>query len=174
MAKRKSEEEIKDLDLRSMPPFERHEKIFEVWNSLKEGQAMRIINDHDPKPLHYQFEAEYNGKYEWEYEKQGPKDWIVNIKKAAKGEGKKEEIKELLKQLHSGGDIEKIKKKGKGIFENISPADLALIEQEIIHEGTTRDEMRKFCDVHLEIMKEGLGKTDIKLKQGHTIHTLTE
>ena len=77
MAKRKSEEEIKDLDLRSMPPFERHEKIFEKWNSLKEGQILRITNDHDPKTLHYQFEAEYNGKYEWEYKQQGPKDWIV-------------------------------------------------------------------------------------------------
>ena len=34
--------------------------------------------------------------------------------------------------------------------------------------------MRKLCDVHLEIMKEGLGKIDIKLKPGHPIHTLTE
>ena len=174
MEKGKTKEDIKDLDLRSMPPFERHEKIFEVWNSLKEGQTMKIINDHDPKPLHYQFEAEYNGKYEWKYEKQGPKDWIVKIKKAAKGEGKKEEIKELLKQLHSGADIKKIREKGKAVFKNISPTELALVEQEIINEGTTRDEMRKLCDVHLEIMKEGLGKIDIKLKPGHPIHTLTE
>src|SRR3990167_7918328 len=115
MAKGKNENDIKDLDLRDMPPFERHLKIFEKWDSLKEGQTLRITNDHDPKPLHYQFEAEYNSKYEWE--------------------DKKEEIKELLKQLHSGGDIKKIKEKGKGIFNNVSPIDLALIEQEIIHEG---------------------------------------
>ncbi len=175
MAKRKSEETIRDLDLRNMPPFDRHTKIFEMWDGLKEGQTLRITNDHDPKPLHYQFEAELNGKYEWKYEKQGPKDWIVKIKKAAsKGESKKEEIKELLKQLHSGGNIEEIKKKGKRIFNNVSPTDLALIEQEIIHEGVTRDDMRKLCDVHLEIMKESLGKIDIKLKPGHPIHTLTE
>jgi len=174
MAKGKNENDIKDLDLRDMPPFERHLKIFEKWDSLKEGQTLRITNDHDPKPLHYQFEAEYNSKYEWEYEKQGPKDWIVKIKKAAKGEDKKEEIKELLKQLHSGGDIKKIKEKGKGIFNNVSPIDLALIEQEIIHEGVTREDMRKLCDVHLEIMKESLGKTDAKLNPGHPIHTLTE
>lgn len=74
-------ENIYTLDLRPMPPFERHEKIFETWDSLKSGEALKIINDHDPKPLWYQFEVEYKGKYEWEYEQEGPKDWIVKIKK---------------------------------------------------------------------------------------------
>ncbi len=76
-----SKENIVDLDLRSMPPFERHVKIFEIWENLKPGQTMRIINDHDPKPLRYQFEAEEKGKFEWQYEQEGPKDWIVKIKR---------------------------------------------------------------------------------------------
>ena len=80
-------EEVKDmakietLDLRPMPPFERHEKIFQKWNALSSGETLRIINDHDPKPLHYQFEAEYKGQYEWEDEQGGPKDWVVKISK---------------------------------------------------------------------------------------------
>ena len=69
------------LDLRPMPPFERHEKIFQVWDTLKPGEVLQIINDHDPKPLWYQFEVEYNGKYKWEYVQKGPKDWIVKIGK---------------------------------------------------------------------------------------------
>jgi len=52
-----------DLDLRKIMPFERHELIFEKWDGLKSGQTLRITNDHDPKPLHYQFDAEYKGKY---------------------------------------------------------------------------------------------------------------
>lgn len=75
------EENVHTLDLRPLPPFERHEKIFQVWDSIKTGQTLRIINDHDPKPLHYQYEAEYKGQYEWEYEQSGPRDWIVRIKK---------------------------------------------------------------------------------------------
>ena len=47
-----------NLDLRELIPFERHEKIFEMWNSLKQGETLRIINDHEPRPLYYQFEAE--------------------------------------------------------------------------------------------------------------------
>ncbi|MEK7448789.1 MAG: DUF438 domain-containing protein [Planctomycetota bacterium] len=72
---------IQTLDLRPMPPFERHEKIFEIWDTLKPGETLEIINDHDPRPLHYQFEAEQKGKYEWEYELKGPKDWSVKIKR---------------------------------------------------------------------------------------------
>lgn len=73
--------DIVELDLRSMPPFERHAKIFELWESLNPGQAMRIINDHDPKPLYYQFDTEEKGRYEWHYEQEGPKDWKVKIKR---------------------------------------------------------------------------------------------
>ncbi|KKM20402.1 hypothetical protein LCGC14_1645860 [marine sediment metagenome] len=75
------DEIIKNLDLRQMPPFERHTKIFEMWDDLKVDETLRIINDHDPKPLHYQFEAEYKDLYEWNYEQEGPKDWKVKIKK---------------------------------------------------------------------------------------------
>jgi DUF438 domain-containing protein len=71
--------DIVELDLRPLHPFERHDKIFEVWETLKPGQSLRIINDHDPKPLHYQFQAEQKGKFEWHYEERGPKDWRVRI-----------------------------------------------------------------------------------------------
>lgn len=74
-------ENVTTLDLRPMPPFERHEKILQIWGSLKSGAVLKIINDHDPKPLRYQFEVEYKNHYEWEYEQKGPKDWIVNIKR---------------------------------------------------------------------------------------------
>ncbi len=72
---------ISTLDLRPIMPFERHEKIFEMWEELRPGETLRIINDHDPKPLRYQFEVEYKDKFQWEYEQQGPKDWIVKIRR---------------------------------------------------------------------------------------------
>jgi len=74
-------EKTQTLNLRLTPPFERPEKIFEIWKTLKPGQILRIINDHDPKPLHDHFESVQKGKYGWEYEQNGPEDWIVKIKK---------------------------------------------------------------------------------------------
>lgn len=78
---KEGKKEMVDLDLRPIMPFERHELIFQKWDTLQPGETLRIINDHDPKPLHYQFAAEYKGQYEWEYEQEGPKDWIVRIRK---------------------------------------------------------------------------------------------
>ena len=168
---------FKDLDLRSMQFSERHEKIFDMLENLSLGETLRITNDHDPKPLRYMLEAEYNGQFEWAYEKQGPADWIVKIKriKATGAEGsRKEEVKALLKELHSGADAGRIKEKGRKIFKDISPTDLGLIEQEIIKEGVSREEMRKLCDVHLDIIKEGIEKAHITLQPGHPIHTFME
>jgi uncharacterized protein (DUF2249 family) len=71
--------EMVELDLRQITPPERHKLIFEKWEALKPGETLKIINDHDPKPLRYQFEAEYTGQYQWEYDEQGPVDWVVRI-----------------------------------------------------------------------------------------------
>lgn len=71
------------IDVRPMPPRERHPKIFSTWEGLREGEAILLVNDHDPVPLYYQFAAEWAGGFHWEYLAQGPVEWRVRI---AKGE----------------------------------------------------------------------------------------
>ncbi len=48
-----SEGKVITLDVRDIPPRERHPKIFNTFDSLKAGEKMVLINDHDPKPLKY-------------------------------------------------------------------------------------------------------------------------
>ena len=60
------------IDVRTIPPVERHPKIFGMLNALAEGGAFIIVNDHDPRPLHYQLETRYPGEFTWEYLEQGP------------------------------------------------------------------------------------------------------
>ncbi|KRD60523.1 hypothetical protein N184_06785 [Sinorhizobium sp. GL28] len=67
------------IDVRTIPPVERHPKIFGMLNALAEGGAFIIINDHDPRPLHYQLETRYPGEFTWEYLEQGPAVWRVEI-----------------------------------------------------------------------------------------------
>jgi uncharacterized protein (DUF2249 family) len=38
-----------------------------------------LVNDHDPRPLRYQFEAEHAGRYSWDYLEAGPEVWRVRI-----------------------------------------------------------------------------------------------
>ena len=72
-----------DLDVRNEPPARRHQLIFEAYAALEPGAAFVLVNDHDPKPLYYQFEAEHAGKFTWEYLEQGPQTWRVEIGRTA-------------------------------------------------------------------------------------------
>jgi uncharacterized protein (DUF2249 family) len=67
------------LDVRTFEPRLRHEKIFTTYHNLKPGEAFVLVNDHDPKPLFYQFQFEQSGKFSWDYLEQGPEVWRVRI-----------------------------------------------------------------------------------------------
>ena len=69
------------VDVRQTPPPQRHPLIFGTFESLAVGQSFELINDHDPKPLYYQFQAERTGQFEWQYLEQGPDTWRVEIRK---------------------------------------------------------------------------------------------
>lgn len=68
-----------ELDVRTIPPRERHPRIFALFDGLKPGEAFVLVNDHDPKPLFYQFQAERPGAFTWEYLEEGPEVWRVRI-----------------------------------------------------------------------------------------------
>ena len=74
---------LKKLDVRNVPPMNRHVLIFETFEALKPGEAFELVNDHDPKPLYYQFQAERTGEFTWNYQEQGPTAWRVAIGKPA-------------------------------------------------------------------------------------------
>lgn len=70
------------VDVRKLPPAQRHPLIFQTFESLQPGEAFALVNDHDPKPLYYQFSYERSGEFTWEYLEQGPAIWRVRIGKA--------------------------------------------------------------------------------------------
>lgn len=72
---------VNNFDVRPHAPAKRHEMIFEAFEELAPGEAFVFTNDHDPKPLYYQMEAENNEPFEWEYLLAMPKEWKVKITK---------------------------------------------------------------------------------------------
>jgi len=40
------------------------------------------VNDHDPRPLYYQFAAERAGTFTWDYLEKGPDLWRIRIGRA--------------------------------------------------------------------------------------------
>ncbi|HET7306651.1 MAG TPA: DUF2249 domain-containing protein [Gammaproteobacteria bacterium] len=73
----------KVLDVRKLIPMERHRTIFETWHNLAPGDSFLLVNDHDPKPLYYQFDAEHKGAFSWKYVEEGPATWQVEIGRTA-------------------------------------------------------------------------------------------
>jgi uncharacterized protein (DUF2249 family) len=71
------------VDVREIPPRQRHPLIFSTFSALPHGSALELVNDHDPKPLYYQFAAELEGQFGWQYLEQGPDVWRVAITRLA-------------------------------------------------------------------------------------------
>lgn len=53
--------------------------ILEWFDKLHSGESFILVNDHDPKPLYYQFQAERTRTFSWEYLESGPVTWRVRI-----------------------------------------------------------------------------------------------
>ncbi len=71
------------VDVRTIEPRLRHPLIFNTFEELQPGEFLLLVNDHDPAPLRYQFEAERTNEFGWEYIEQGPEVWQVHITKKA-------------------------------------------------------------------------------------------
>ena len=68
-----------ELDVREEVPQRRHDLIFSTYHGLRPGEAFVLVNDHDPKPLYYQFAAEHAGEFVWYPLEEGPEVWRVRI-----------------------------------------------------------------------------------------------
>lgn len=72
------------LDVRPLPPPERHETIFGRLDALATGETLRLVNDHDPVPLRYQLDAARPGEFHWISVESGPEEWQIDITNRAR------------------------------------------------------------------------------------------
>ncbi|MFT4200297.1 DUF2249 domain-containing protein [Gordonia sp. (in: high G+C Gram-positive bacteria)] len=56
-----------EIDVREIPKSQRHPKIFALFDSLSAGEALVLVNDHDPRHLRDEFDVERPGGYSWDY-----------------------------------------------------------------------------------------------------------
>ena len=89
---------------------------------------------------------------------------------------KKRILKEIIQQLHSGVPPSEVKEKFKQVLTGISSSEIAEIEGELVKEGMPREELRRLCDVHLEVFREQLEKekTEIEIAPENPVNILVE
>lgn len=74
---------VTELDLRDVPPPERHPKIHAAFEALDAGEALTIVNDHEPRPLFYEFAAEVPDfdAEGYEVDQLGPTEFVATLPK---------------------------------------------------------------------------------------------
>jgi len=82
-------------------------------------------------------------------------------------------IKELLKAIHRGEDVNELKRRFTDVLSQISPLEIPLIEQELIKDGVSVNEILKLCDLHVALFRDYLQSREIKdLPSGHPLDLL--
>ncbi|MEH6951000.1 DUF2249 domain-containing protein [Nitrobacter sp. NHB1] len=79
MCQTSEETDVTEIDVRSLVPAQRHARFFQIVGDLRAGDSFVLVNDHDPKPLYYQLQAEHPDAFSWTYLEQGPSVWKVEI-----------------------------------------------------------------------------------------------
>ncbi len=87
---------------------------------------------------------------------------------------RKQLLKDLLRRLHEGADPEQIKQECQKTLGDVPPTEMARVEDELVKEGLPREQLQKFCDIHLALLKESLAKEGPLAPAGHPVHILTE
>ncbi len=70
---------MSELDLRTLPPSERHRRVHGELDRLSFGDTIVLVNDHRPSPLRYELDATRPGQYRWMDGESGPERWTAEI-----------------------------------------------------------------------------------------------
>ena len=86
---------------------------------------------------------------------------------------RKEVLKDIIRDLHRGGDVEALRKKFADLVHDVSGSEIGAMEQDLISEGLPEEEVRKLCDIHVQVFKDSLEETPApSTVPGHPLHTL--
>lgn len=70
------------IDCRSKDCNLKYDNIINSFKALREGEAIKLITNSDPKKLYYEMMDKENGNFYWVYVNEGPAEWDVMIEKA--------------------------------------------------------------------------------------------
>jgi DUF438 domain-containing protein len=89
------------------------------------------------------------------------------------GYTKKEVLKDLIRELHAGGDVEALQRRFAALVKDVSGAEIGAMEQELIDEGLPETEVRRLCDLHVKVFESALDTHPVPDPEpGHPLHTL--
>jgi uncharacterized protein len=89
------------------------------------------------------------------------------------GYTKKEVLKDIIRDLHAGGDVAALQARFAALVKDVSGAEIGAMEQELIDEGLPETEVRRLCDLHVKVFESALdARPAPEAEAGHPLHTL--
>ncbi len=83
---------------------------------------------------------------------------------------RKNAVKEIIRSIENGTDVQNAKRRFNKIIRTISPEEIAEIEQELISEGMDPEEVRNLCELHVEVFRKAVsGAGTSKTLPGHPV-----
>src|SRR3990172_6105993 len=128
---------IKTIDTRGLDHAEKEKLIFPGIEALQRDETVRVVFDFNPIPFVYLLNVQ--GTYETGYEKKGPGEWILQVKKVAPRDDQKEQLRALVQELKEGGVSAEAKAKAKTLLQTVDAKTLGIMEEELIKEGISHD-----------------------------------
>ena len=88
---------------------------------------------------------------------------------------RKEVLKKLILRLHKDPDsVERIKKDFGNLVRELTPLEIAQVEQELVREGLPSESIQLLCDVHLDIFKQAIIDDELEVEPWHPVYILME
>ena len=82
------------------------------------------------------------------------------------------ELHAIVKDLHAGKTVEDVKPRFEELIQDIEATEIAAMEQKLIEGGVPDSEVKKLCDVHVQVFADALaGHEPIKAPAGHPLDT---
>ncbi len=87
-------------------------------------------------------------------------------------DARQEVLKDIMRDLHQGVEMSILKRRFHELIKDIDPSEIAKMEQRLMDEGMPESEVKRLCDVHVEVFKESLSSQDAPVvPPGHPLHT---
>jgi len=81
-------------------------------------------------------------------------------------------LKNIIRDLHKGVDREDLTARFQELIKDVAPTEIAQMEQQLMAEGMPEEEIKKLCDVHVEVFRGALDKKVMPgMPAGHPVHT---
>lgn len=88
---------------------------------------------------------------------------------------KEEFLKGLIRRLHEEPDkLENIREDFMRVVRELTPVEIAQVEQKLVEEGMPPESIQLMCNIHLDVFKEALDEDSLDVGSWHPLHILIE